>query len=114
MFDILDFIDSPDIREYHKNTYFTPAEAVLITMSERRTLEEKEVALQELADTYREVEFHTESVWTNRHSEQASFRHIVLDTIKRWNGLLEERSDAENVVYTARVVVKEMIGEKDW
>ena len=47
MYDLLRFIDSPDIREYNKDTDFTPAEwAVLIGMSCRQTMEEKIEALQ--------------------------------------------------------------------
>lgn len=50
---ILDFIDSPDIREFHKNTTFAPEEqAVLVVNSEKRTIEEKVDALEYLLEEY--------------------------------------------------------------
>lgn len=67
MFNILDFIDSPDIREYNKNTRFTPAEqAILIGQSEETTVEEKLSAWQELVDVYSTEEFQVESIRINR------------------------------------------------
>lgn len=115
MFDILDFIDSPDIREYNKNTEFTPAEqAVLITMSNHRTLEEKKAALQELVDAYNEEEFHTERILVNKvYGTFATFRQLVLDTIKWWDRLLAERYNAENMVYMARFKEKEIRNDGD-
>ena len=54
MYDFLRFIDSPDIREFNKDTNFTPAEqAVLISLSDKTTVEEKIEALQYLADRWR-------------------------------------------------------------
>jgi len=42
MFNILDFIDSKEIREYNQNTEFTPIEqAALIYHSERTTVDEE-------------------------------------------------------------------------
>ena len=55
---ILDFIDSADVREYNKNTQLLPMEqAVIIYKSETTTVEEKLAAWQELLDTYSEEEF---------------------------------------------------------
>lgn len=51
MLDLLQFIDSPDIREYNRDTCFTPAEwAVLVSRSMKRSVEEKIEALQYLAN----------------------------------------------------------------
>lgn len=62
-YDVLQFIDSPDIREFNKHTKFMPAEqAVLTAVSKRKTVEEKMDALQYLADQYTEDEFGTEKI----------------------------------------------------
>lgn len=63
MYDFLRFIDSSDIREFNKDTNFTPAEqAVLISLSDKTTVEEKIDALQYLADHYTEAEFQKDSI----------------------------------------------------
>ncbi len=60
-YDVLPFIDSPDIREFNKHTKFLPAEqAVLIAVSKTKTVEEKLEVLQYLADQYSDNEFGTE------------------------------------------------------
>lgn len=100
MFNILDFIDSFDIREYNKNTVFTPAEqAVLITHSEGTTVEEKLVAWQELVDNYSTEEFGLESIRINRRFHAADFRQVVIDNIHVWRELLAVTKKKENVVY---------------
>ena len=49
MFNVLDFIDSKEIREYNRNTKFTPIEqAVLICHSMGTTVDEKMAAWMEL------------------------------------------------------------------
>lgn len=51
MYDFLKFIDSPDIREFNKDTVFALAEqAVLVSISYKTTVKEKIEALQYLAD----------------------------------------------------------------
>ena len=100
MFNILDFIDSFDIREYNKNTVFTPAEqAVLITHSEGTTVEEKLVAWQELVDNYSTEEFGLESIRINRRFHAADFRQVVIGNIQIWKELLAVTKKKENVVY---------------
>lgn len=103
MFNILDFIDSPDIREYNKNTEFTPAEqAILITQSCGTTLEEKINALQELVDTYDAEGFQTDSILCSRGDEEKiKFRQIVISEIQDWKKALEVREDSEHVVFIA-------------
>lgn len=50
---ILEFIDSSDICEFHRNTVFAPEEqAVLIVNSNKRSIEEKAAALEYLLETY--------------------------------------------------------------
>lgn len=102
MFNILDFIDSPDIREYNKNTLFTPAEqAILIAHSEETTVEEKLAAWQELVDNYSREEFGLDSVRINYRFHAKDFRQVVIDNIHIWRELLAATKKKENVVYQA-------------
>lgn len=84
MYDLLQFIDSQDIREYNKDTCFTPAEwAVLISKSLKRTVEEKIDALQYLVDHYTDSEFKEETIWPEYcgKGDLSSFREVVIETI---------------------------------
>ncbi|MCM1387110.1 MAG: hypothetical protein NC231_07270 [Bacillus sp. (in: Bacteria)] len=107
MYDFLKFIDSPDIREYNKDTQFTPAEwAVLISNSMKRTVDEKMEALQYLLDHYQENEFGDESVNFSppaypHYETNISFREVVRKTIWTWNKILEDRNCTENVIFEA-------------
>lgn len=106
MFNILDFIDSPDIREYNKDTKFTPAEqAVLIAYSNGTTVEEKLAAWQELVDNYSDDEFKDESIdvfWWEK--EETSVRQLVIDTICSWRNALEATLQKKNVIYIVHFV----------
>ena len=90
MYDFLKFIDSPDIREYNKDTPFTPAEwAVLVRASIKRTVEEKIEALQYLLDHYQENEFGEENVNIDPptyppYKTDIPFREIVKRTVDIW------------------------------
>lgn len=67
MFNVLDFIDSKDIRDYNKNTKFTPIEqAAIIYYSERRNIEEKMSIWRELLDNYNEKDFEKISFGTGK------------------------------------------------
>lgn len=49
--DVLEFIDSPDIRTFHQKTVFTPAQqAVLVIRSGKKTVDEKIEMLEYLMD----------------------------------------------------------------
>lgn len=100
-YDVLQFIDSPDIREFNKHTKFLPAEqAVLIAVSKTKTVEEKLEALQYLVDQYSDNEFGTEKVyeyWCTDKRE--SFRETVMETIRIWTDILQDRYDSEGYVY---------------
>jgi uncharacterized protein YutE (UPF0331/DUF86 family) len=100
-YDVLPFIDSPDIREFNKHTKFLPAEqAVLIAVSKTKTVEEKLEVLQYLADQYSDNEFGTEKVyeyWCTDKRE--SFRDTVMETIRIWRDILQDRYDSEGYVY---------------
>lgn len=101
MFSILDFIDSPCIREHNKNTNFTPLEqAVLIYHSRKTTVEEKLSAWHELLDTYSETDFeHT--YFGKRQFTDGTNRQIVVDTIAVYENSLKQRSCTEGVVFEA-------------
>lgn len=107
MKDLIEFIDSPDIREYNRETKFVPAEwAVLIRASEKRTIEEKMEALQYLVDHYEESDFGDERV--NIHGpvyppydEEMPMREVVKRTLALWRDILDDREKNENVVYVA-------------
>jgi len=104
MLDLLQFIDSPDIREYNKETQFTPAEwAVLVSKSLSRTVEEKIEALQYLADRYTADEFKEETIWPEfgRFGYLQSFREVVMETARAWKTALSARYETEGVVFAA-------------
>lgn len=93
----LEFLDSPDIRRYHRNTAFTPAEqAVLISMSVKQSVTEKMAALRQLAAQYSSAEFGADRV---RHTFP-DFREGVLDYAARMQEALEKRYEPDAVVFS--------------
>ena len=112
MYDFLHFIDSPDVREFNRNTIFTPAEqAVIISRSEKATVDDKLEALQYLADTYTEEEFHGESVNCEGIIKRGTgIRDVVLETIRVWKHTLEVRTQNDGVIYQAMLQEKERAG----
>lgn len=112
MYDFLKFIDSPDIREYNKDTKFTPAEwAVLVEASMKRTVEEKIEALQYLLDHYQENEFGEERVNISppiypSYKTDKPFREVVKRTVEVWKEILEDRNREEDVIYAAQLMEK--------
>lgn len=110
MYDLLQFIDSPDIREYNKETQFTPAEwAVLVAKSMKRSVEEKIEALRYLADRYSADEFKEETIWPTYGDEGdcGSFREIVIETVRAWEEALAARFETEGVVFEAYLCEQE-------
>lgn len=108
MFDILDFIDSKDIREYNRQleTKFTPIEqAVIIYQCNSKTVEEKLSAWHELLDTYTEEEFEKINLpdggkVTNRHIMFGhTYRQKVEITVKAFEKALELKSNTNGMVY---------------
>lgn len=88
MYDFLSFIDSPDIREYNRDTDFSPAEwAVLVPKSFGRTVKEKIEALQYLADNYTAAEFEQE------HSMQEDHWQYFSSYEKAWGYLLQAKQE---------------------
>lgn len=109
MFNILDFIDSPDIRDFNKNTQFTPAEQViLIARSCGTTLDEKISALQEIVDNNTEETYQTDSIkigWS--WYDECNFSKMVSKTLKIWKNILTKCKKAKNVVYILHFEEKE-------
>lgn len=109
MFDFLRFIDSPDIREYNKNTHFTPAEqAVLISKSKNTTVLEKLSALKYLTKNYSDEEFDSNNIWfENKQDEECcNFKTVVLRTMEIWEDILRDTNKNEGVVYVANLQEK--------
>lgn len=105
MYDLLKFIDSPDVREYNKDTCFTPAEwSVVIALSQKQLVEEKLDALQYLADHYDGREFLEGDAGVKKYDYgygSLPTRQVVIENIRMWKDILNDRYDNEGVVYGA-------------
>lgn len=104
MIDLLQFIDSPDIREHNRDTCFTPAEwAVLVSRSMKRSVREKIEALQYLVGRYAVGEFKGETVWPEYGSEGGipPFRDVVIETVCAWEEALAVRFETDGAVFGA-------------
>lgn len=112
MYDLLKFINSLQVREYNRETYFTPAEwAVIAANSITVTVEEKLDALQYLTEHYEEEDFAKESVNVGLghavyHSHLPS-REDVRETMRIWKETLEDRYKGDGFVYAAGYEEKE-------
>lgn len=116
MFNILDFIDSKDIREHNKNHIFTPAEqAVLIVHSYNTTIYEKIDALKELVNTYDEEGFQADSVYSSwgKKGKVKDFRAVVEENIKVFQRALDAQKDNEGVVFSAGFVERKFFSSAD-
>lgn len=114
MYDLLQFIDSPDIREYNRDTCFTPAEwAVLVSKSMKKSVEEKIEALRYLTDHYSADEFKEETIWPTYGDwkDLGSFREVVIETVRAWEEALAARSETEGVVFEAYLCEQEYSGQ---
>ena len=105
MYQILDFIDSKSIRDFNKNTKFSPSEqAILISKSEKRTIEEKISALAEIIHTYSEKEFQFEY----QDDRIINFKKIIINTIRSWEAVLKGRKDSsEGYIYAVYLAEKD-------
>lgn len=112
MYDLLKFIDSQDVREHNKNTYFAPAEwAVIIGLSITRTVEEKIDALQYLLNHHDEKGVREENVKTgpwfpDYGAENMPSRDVVMQTVRIWQDILRDRYRSEGFVYAAMLSEK--------
>jgi len=116
MFDILDFIDSEDIRKFNQNTLFYPLEkAVLIYYSHYTSVEKKLAAWKELLDTYTESEFeYRDTVDSNSENKMSiipnnrrSNKEILADNVQQYERALRERDKSSpSVLYQACIGMK--------
>lgn len=99
MFNILNFIDSKDVREYNQNTKFTPLEqAVIIYYSKCTTVDEKISAWKELLDIYGEDDFKSTRCG-KKGFDEISNKQIVAHTIEIYEKALEFRNKNEGIVF---------------
>ena len=115
MYDFLQFIDSPDIREYNRDTYFTPAEwAVLVGMSCSRTMEEKLEALQYLLEHFDDAAFMegSRNIEPRTSSDDINMpsREMVVKTVQLWQDVLGDRYRNEGFLYAAAYLEKAEYG----
>lgn len=106
MFNIFDFIDSPDIREMHKNTVFAPSEqAVIIYHNLSQSVEDKILALKFLVNNFSEEEFHSERIAQFRHKsyKNTSLRKIVNNIADTWKKALDLRYNNDGTVFLAEI-----------
>lgn len=100
-FDILEFIDSDDIREYNSSTHFYPVEkAVLIYYSRKHSVEDKIHAWKTLLEAYSEDEFQ-ETAAGKVKLRMLHNRKVVENTLMSFEKALEVREITEGVVYEA-------------
>lgn len=110
IYNILDFMDSPDVRDYHKNTEFTPAQqAVLIARSEKATVEEKIKALESILRKYTVHELKSDTVHDScgRKTESHRFQQVLIKNIEIWEEILQLGEKDTGAVYAAQLVEKD-------
>ena len=118
MYDILQFIDSPDIREYHKNSRFTPAqECVLVAVSEKTTVEEKIETLRYILNHYKKEELGVETVSDNISLGILDVEQFLMEaklTLHIWEELLKTRYEDSDrgVIYAACLTEKGFFADK--
>lgn len=101
MFNIFDFIDSKDIREYNRNTVFTPIEqAYLIYYSRKTTVEDKLEAWHELLEVYSEDDFKQTHFGEMQLGEKPN-KQILADTVAIYETALEMRKGSDTLVFEA-------------
>lgn len=100
-FNTLDFIDSEDIREHNKDTFFSPTQkAILISRSQRQSIENKVKAMESLLLEHMDWNFPYISDTDNR---RVSFREVASKRLEEWKEVLEMRYDNKDVVYISRL-----------
>lgn len=113
--DVLEFIDSLDIRTFHQKTVFTPAQqAVLVMRSGKKTVDEKIEMLEYLIDIYEETEFDDGSVVCDYvYDTDISFYENIKYTMKIWKDMLCDRTEDNGYLYAANLMEKEIFPERE-
>lgn len=110
-FNILDFIDSEDIREHNKDTFFSPTQkAILISRSQRQSVENKIKAMDSLLLEHMDWDFPYISDIDNR---RISFREVASKRLEEWKEVLEMRYDNKDAVYISRLSEVEYLSTDD-
>lgn len=110
VYNFYNFLDSVDIREFNRDTKFTPAEqVVLIARSQKRTVYEKIDALRWLVEHCTEEEFQEDAdqLQGSYCEEENSFRDAVIKTVTIWEEVLQDRLKNDAVVYTVCLCEKD-------
>ena len=109
-FNILDFIDSEDIREHNKETLFSPTQkAILISRSQRQCIENKIKAMDSLLLENLDWDFS----YIDADDKKKSFREVISEEIREWKEVLEKRYDNKDAVYIARLSEVEFLSSDD-
>lgn len=113
--DVLEFIDSPDIRTFHQKTVFTPAQQALLVMrSGKKTVDEKIEMLEYLMDIYAETEFNDGSVVCDYVCDtDISFYENIKYTMKIWKDMFCDRTEDNGYLYAANLMEKEIFPERE-
>ena len=113
--DVLEFIDSPDIRAFHRKTVFTPAQQALLVMrSGKKTVDEKIEMLEYLMNTYGETEFNDGSVVCDYVCDtDISFYENIKYIVKIWKDLLRDRIEDNGDLYAANLMEKEIFPDRE-
>ncbi len=113
MCNVLDFIDSKDIREYNRETRFTPMEqAVLIAHSRKRMVDEKLAAWKTLLDTYKEEDFEATCHGKRRFSKEKSNWQILSYTITAYETALALQGCSDGVIFEASHIESDFPGSR--
>lgn len=112
---VLEFIDSPDIRVFHQKTVFTPAQQALLVMrSGKKTVDEKIETLEYLMNAYGEAEFNDGSVVCNFVCDtDISFYENMKYTVKIWKDLLCDRFEDKGYLYAANLMERDIFPERE-
>lgn len=110
-FNILDFIDSEDIREHNKDTFFSPTQkAILISHSKKQSIENKMTAMESLLLEHMDWDFPYIVGVDNR---KRSFREAASKRLEEWKEVLEMRYDNKDAVYISRLSEVEYLSTDD-
>lgn len=109
-FNILDFIDSEDIREHNKETLFSPTQkAFLIRHSQKQSIENKIKAMESLLLENLDWNF----PYIDAYDKKRSFREVVSEEAREWKEVLEKRYDNREAVYISRLSEVEFLSSDE-
>lgn len=99
-----------DIREYNKDTLFSPTQkALLIGHSKKQTIEKKIKAMDRLLLEYLDWDF----PYIDADDKKQSFRKVITEEVKEWKEVLEKRYDNREAVYISRLSEVEFLSSDE-